>query len=162
MSYLYTFLVLLMTSLTLWVGGIETQLMDRGYRSIQYSVEHAVHDAALQINLTELAEGLIDFNEDAALAAIEESLKYNLDLDNSLTPNKSIFFKDKLEIHEVLYIDDNYESGITFPYILNYTLPDGQDLEQVVFGPSVVLVVNAKIIGNEEYKSFLAIQEYKY
>lgn len=162
MSYLYTFLALMMTSLTLWVGGIETYLMDRGYRTVQYGIEHAVHDAALQINIDSLADGFIDFNEIAAQAAIEESLKYNLDLDNSLVPNKSTFFTDKIQIHEVLYIDDNYKENITFPYILNYTMPDGQELEQVIFGPSVVLVVNAKIIGTEDYSSFLAIQEYKY
>lgn len=162
MSKLIVFLALIMTAFQSWAWNLEMYLMDRSYRTMQYGVEHAVHDGALQVDLEYLAEGFIDFDEPAAEAAIIESLKMNLGVDDSLTPIQKTFFKDKLKIHEIIYIDDNYETDITFPYILNYELPDGQELEQVIFGPSVVLIIEANVIGSDDYEPFVAIQEYKY
>lgn len=166
MDKLLAFMMILVSVLTLWVKDIEIFIMDRGYRTVQYGIEHAVHDAALQVNIEKLADGKIEFIKTDAEQAIRESLQKNLLLDTQLHPMSMTLLDSPVIIDDIVYLDENYIDPFTgqkikFPTTWKYTLPNGQVFERAVFGPSIALVIDAKVYGEEEHVKKLAIQEYK-
>lgn len=166
MGKLIALLMILAGSFQLWVMDIEYTLMDSAYRNIQYGLDHAVHDAALQIDKEILSEGSIQFVEPVAEATLLESMQKNMPIDSQLRPQTSTFLEEPMLIKNIVYIDDDYidiTSGsiVEFPFNWNITLPDGRNVTRAVFGPSIALIVDAKVIGSEEITSFVVIQEYK-
>ena len=166
MEKLMIFMMVLVSVLTLWVKDIEIFLMDRAYRTVQYGLEHAVHDAALQIQILPLSEGHIVFDQVKAEEVLMESIQKNIPVDSSLSPSSDLFFTQPLEILDIIYLDHHYidmNTGLNmrFPSMWEYTLPDGETFERAIFGPSIALVVNVEAQGSGEMKPFVVIQEYK-
>lgn len=167
MAKLLMFMMIVAFTLTLWVKDVEIYLMDRAFRHAQYSVQHAVHDGALHIDEGALGEGKIIFIPILAEQSIRDSLLRNLGLDSQLRPTSTIFYKEQVQIDEIIYFDDSYidpatGTEIVFPYTWNYTNPlTGNSIERIIFGPSVGIVVDLLIVGVEEHTKKIAIQEYK-
>lgn len=167
MAKLLMFMMVVAFTLTLWVKDIEIYLMDRAFRHAQYSLQHAVHDGALHIDEEALGEGKVVFIPSLAEQSIRDSLLINLGLDSQLRPTSTIFYKEQVQIDELIYFDDSYidpntGNGILFPYTWNYTNPlTGKSIERIIFGPSVGIVVDLKIVGVEGHTKRVAIQEYK-
>ncbi|MGA5691492.1 hypothetical protein [Cytobacillus pseudoceanisediminis] len=165
MEKLLIFLMVLASTFILWAKDIEIFLMDRGYRSVQYGLEHAVHDATLQVDIEEASAGRILFMESQAETALMDTLQRNIPVDSLLRPNSNLL-EAPLRIKEVIYMDSDYidpatTSPITFPTIWSYTLDDGTVFKRPIFGPSIVLIVDVNVKGSEAYKPFVVIQEYK-
>ena len=166
MEKLLVFMMILVSVLSLCVRDVQIYIMDRGYREVQYSMQHAVHDGALQVDMTALAEGKIVFLPTIAEEKIRESLQTNLSLDTQLRPNSLTILDAPVTIDDIVYIDENYidpNTGvkIVFPTIWEYTLPDGQIFERAIFGPSIALVLDVKVKGADEHMKKFTIQEYK-
>ncbi|MEK5217699.1 hypothetical protein [Psychrobacillus sp. FSL H8-0487] len=166
MEKLLVFMMILVSVLSLWVKDVEIFIMDRGYRTVQYSIEHAVHDGALQVDTQALADGNIIFIPTLAEEKIRESLRMNLSLDTQLRPNSLTLLDAPVTIDDIVYIDDNYIDPMTgikivFPTNWEYTLPDGRKFERAIFGPSIAMVLDVKVKGAEEHMKKFTIQEYK-
>lgn len=166
MGKVIALLLVLAGSFQLWVMDIEYGLMDSAYRTVQYGLDHAAHDAALQIDKEMLSKGSIQFSEPVAEATLIASLQRNMPIDSQLRPITTTFLEEPMIINNITYIDDDYidiTSGdlVEFPFNWNVTLPDGENLTRAVFGPSIALVVEVKVKGAEEFKPFVVIQEYK-
>ncbi len=160
------FMMVLVSVLTLWVKDVEIFLMDRAYRTVQYGLEHAVHDAALQIQILPLSEGHIVFDQLKAEEVLMESIQRNITVDSSLSPSSDLFLTQPMVILDIIYLDQNYidvntGSNISFPTLWEYTLPNGYTFERAIFGPSIALIVNVEVQGSGEMKPFVVIQEYK-
>lgn len=160
------FLMILASTFYLWVKDVEIYLMDRAYRTVQYGLDHAVHDAALQVNKDALSDGKILFNELEAEEALRETLQKNLPVDQFLRPFSPIVLEGPLVIDEIIYADQDYinpqtNALTTFPFQWKFTLPSGEEFTRAVFGPSVILIVNVQVKGSNRYEPFVVIQEYK-
>lgn len=166
MEKLIVLFFVLTSTLTIWVKDIEIFLMDRAYRTVQYGLEHAVHDATLQVNKSEIVTtGKIYFLEDDAETALKETIQRNIPVDSLLRPT-NILLKEPLLIKDIVYLDDDYIDPITantisFPTIWKYEMPNGEIFERAIFGPSIALVVDVSVQGGDGYKTFIVIQEYK-
>lgn len=167
MEKLLIFMMILVSVLSLWVKDVEIFIMDRAYRTVQYAIEHAVHDAALHVDLEALSEGRILFLQPIAEEKILDSLQMNLDLDDQLRPNSLTLLDAPVTIDEIIYFDETYidpntAAPITFPYKWSYVLPTtGEVEERIIFGPSVGLVINVKVKGDDRFVKKLTVQEYK-
>ena len=82
MGKVIALLLILAGSFQLWVMDIKYELMDRAYRSVQYGLDHAAHDAAMQIDKEMLSKGIIQFDEPVAEATLIESLQKNMPIDS--------------------------------------------------------------------------------
>lgn len=168
MEKLFIFLMILASTLMLWVKDTEIYLMDRGYRQLQYSLQHAVHDGALQVDIDALGEGTIVFNQLLAEERIRESLQKNLGLDNQLRPISTPLLDSDVSIEQIVYFDDSFIDPITsapiqFPYVWTFiNSSTNEQMDRVIFGPSVALVINVDVKGDEQTATKLAIQEYKF
>ena len=141
----------------------------QAYRKLGFAVKHASHDGALMINDLELAQnGKIIFEQEKVLETVKKSLKNNLPLDENLVPLHGFWYKEPLKIVDIIYIDNSYidpltNSEVAFPYIYNYkNIHDGKIYQRAVFGPSIVLIVEANLWKMEEPTREIVIQEYKY
>lgn len=167
MEKLLMFMMILVSILSLWVKDVEIFIMDRAYRTVQYSIEHAVHDAALHVDLEALSEGRIVFLQPIAEEKILDSLQMNLDLNDQLRPNSLTLIDGPVTVDEIIYFDETYidpktAAPISFPYRWSYVIPvTGEVEERIIFGPSVGLVIDVKVKGEERFIKKLAIQEYK-
>jgi hypothetical protein len=166
MEKLLMFMMILASTLMLWVRDVEIAVMDRAYRTVQYGLEHAVHDATLMTDKEDLAKGEIKFIETMAEDALRASLQRNMPVDSLLRPISSTFLESPLIINELIYIDHDYISPDTmamvqFPFMFKYTLPSGKVFERAIFGPSIVLVMDVNVKGSDGYIPKLVIQEYK-
>lgn len=140
--------------------------MDRGYRTVQYSLDHAVHDAALQIDSNSLSEGSIKFLPELAENTFKETLQRNLNIDQDLNPISNIFLEGPIIIKDIVYLDDSYvvpETGdeLEFPFIWEAKVSEDEIFERSIFGPSIAVIVDAYVKGSSGYAPFLVIQEYK-
>jgi len=159
MEKLIMFMMILASCLSFWVKDVEIVLMDRAFRTIQYGLEHAVHDAALQVEIMPLSEGFIVFDQPKAEEVMLESIQHNLPVDSMLSPSSDIFFTEPLKIIDIVYLDDNFVGS--FPMTWEYMLPNGKKFERAIFGPSVALIVDVKVQGAGKTTPFVVIQEYK-
>lgn len=168
MEKLLMFMIILVSALTLWVKDTETYIMDRGFRQVQYSVQHAVHDGALQINEDAKAEGKVIFETELAEEKIRESLQMNLGLDSQLRPISTILLEGDVVIEEIVYFDENWidpatSKPVEFPYIWAYVdTKTNEAVARTIFGPSVALVLDVQVTGEDRRTKKIAIQEYKF
>lgn len=168
MEKLLAFLIILASVLTLWVKDTETYVMDRGFRQLQYSVQHAVHDGALQVDENARAEGKVIFEPDKAEEMIRFSLQKNLGLNNQLRPISTILVEGEVVIEEIVYFDENWidpetNMPIQYPYIWAYVDPvTNEAVARTIFGPSIALVLDVKVKGDDRRIKKIAIQEYKF
>ena len=159
-------LIILASSFQLWVMDVKYDLMDSAYRHVQFALDHAAHDAALNVDKELLSEGLIQFVEPVAEATLTETLQRNLPIDSQLRPIGTTFLEESMIIKNIVYIDDDYidiTSGglVSFPFNWSVPLLEGPPVTRAIFGPSVALIVDVKVKGSEEFKQFVVIQEYK-
>lgn len=155
MEKLLVFMMVMASAFYLWAKDVEIVVADRAYRTLQYALEHAAHDGALEVNNESLANGEIEFIEDLAEETIKGTLQKNLPIDSLLRPVSTTFIEKPLVIKDIFYIDSDFidlETAlpVQFPFIWKYTLPNGDEFERAIFGPSVALVVNAKIKGSDK------------
>lgn len=163
------FLMCFMLWVINYVEAQERDLQDKAYRQLGYATKHAAHDAALHIDLEALVQSnTVDFMELEAETAFADSLKRNLPVDDSFNPLHDFYFVDQIKIVSIEFIDNNFIDSatglnISFPYIYRYTdHVTGNTNERVIFGPSVVAVVETTILGKDNKTREIVIQEYKY
>ncbi len=159
-------MLILASTVVLWVKDVEIYLMDRAYRTVQYGLEHGVHDAALQIDFEALSNGEIHFDETKAEEALFNTLQMNIPVDEFLYPTNNLFLEGPIIIRDLFYLDDDYidpvlGSTLTFPFTWEYTTASNYTFQRAIFGPSIALAVDVKVKGSDEYKTLLVIQEYK-
>ncbi|MCM3402989.1 hypothetical protein [Cytobacillus oceanisediminis] len=165
MEKLLIFLMILASSFILWAKDIEIFVMDRGYRTVQYALEHAVHDATLQVDIEEASAGRIKFLESNAETALLNTIQKNIPVDSLLRPTSNLL-EGPLRIKEIIYMDHDYidpetSLSISFPAVWSHTLEDGTEFTRPIFGPSIVLIVDVDVKGGGGYTPFIVIQEYK-
>ncbi|MFS0783518.1 hypothetical protein [Bacillus sp. 1P06AnD] len=167
MEKLLIFLMVFASALYIWGKDVEISIMDRAYRSVQYGLEHAVHDGALQIQKDRVSSGKILFDKLKAEQAIVTTIRKNIPVDSSLRPLSSpSLLKEPLLIRDIIYLDHDYidpktAAVVKFPFMFSYTIPNGEVLDRAVFGPSIALVVDVSVKGGDGYKTYVTIQEYK-
>lgn len=105
-------------------------------RQMKNAAELAVHDASLALDSNRLVEGNIVFDQKKAKQSIQESLKYHLELDESLKPLKNSLYQKNITIEHLEFIDD---SNASFPY--KYT-NSRYDIVDNLQGPSVIMVIS--------------------
>ncbi|WP_214483776.1 hypothetical protein [Bacillus sp. SM2101] len=154
-------------AISIWVYDLETYLQHKAHVNLRYALDHGVHDAALFVDSTKVSDGVIDFEEVESFQAFKDALIRNLPINSSLEPLHEYFFTDKIKIEQVMNIDHNYidpntGTEVTFPYVLEYLHTETQQrFNRIIFGPSVVYVIETQIIGEEDRFVDIAIQEYK-
>ncbi|MFH5181492.1 hypothetical protein ACHHV8_01920 [Paenibacillus sp. TAB 01] len=111
------------------------------HNRLKFALNHGGHDAALQIDKGELAEGRIVFRPPAARAAFEAALQFNLQLLANGTPMEgSLLHSAPLIVFED-YVDDR-TPGVVFPY--RY-VQESRLIDKVLKGPAVVYQVKVKL-----------------
>ncbi|WP_054029075.1 hypothetical protein [Bacillus sp. FJAT-28004] len=114
--------------------------------SLTFSLQYAAHDAALQVDPLQQAEGYIVFNREEARNVFEETLRRNLRLKMDLTPLPNTLLDDPVEILFEDFVDDS--SGVTFPY--NY-VNDQYHIYKTLLGPAVIYEVRVKSTRSSKY-----------
>lgn len=144
---------------------LEVELYDMGMDKVEAAVEHAAHDAALQIDDTAILDNKVLFIEGTADKVFKETMMVNLNVNNQLEPLDSTLIKSPIKILDVQYIDNDFfdpltNTEITFPYLYKY---DGatKDFERIIFGPSIAYVIETMFYKSEEPHQFVVVQEYK-
>lgn len=133
-------------------------------RQLKNGIELAVHDAALAVSPTEMAQGKIIFDQPTAINNLKNSLDSNLNLSSSTgyvyTPNSSSFFQNDLKIVDLEFIDDSVTT--TYPY--TYSNPTYNIMEQVT-GPCVIAVITTEsprwFVGSSSTIRQAAVYEYR-
>ncbi|MFE4524476.1 hypothetical protein ACFRCQ_20570 [Cytobacillus firmus] len=168
MKALYFLIGICFIAFGLTISQIKYFILDTTYEKVNYSLKHAVHDGALQIDNEKVADGIIEFDKAVALETIHLTLSKNLLLNQDLSPKEGSYITDPLKIVETVYIDYNFidtDTGlpVTFPFTYKYSNPLlNIDIERPIFGPSIVCVIEAKVRFDDEYQRYVTIQEYKY
>jgi hypothetical protein len=116
-------------------------------RVLKEGLEIAVHDAALALDETELAQGHIVFDQTRALDNLKRSLEANLSVTSTdgrtYQPASHSFFQSPITIVHVEFIDEQTPDPasptgkVQFPYI--YDNPD-YEIVDVLNGPSVIVL----------------------
>lgn len=167
MSKYFITLIVLAATITLWVQDVETYLQKKAFRTTHYALEHAIHDAGLQIVDEEISNGIIDYDETKGHEAFMSTLARNLPINEDLTPKHNLFYETPISILDAKYIDDttldpNTGNPIVFPYVYEYkNSTKNIEFERTIFGPSVVYVIETTIFHEDSPTQFVNIQEYK-
>lgn len=165
-EWLFAFLMIVASTFQIWTEDVKITVMDRSYRTVEFALEHAVHDATLQVDDAGVSEGKILFNEVEAERVLRQTISKNLPVDSLLRPTSSAFMEEPMLIQDVFYIDEDYKDPRTgktvqFPLNWEYTLPNGKVFQRVIYGASIVLVVDVSVKGGDGYNTFINVQEYK-
>ena len=167
MKALYFLISVCILAFGLTISQIRYFILDTTYERVNYSLKHAVHDGALQIDNEKVADGIVEFDESIALATINTTLSKNLLLNQDLTPKEGSFITDPVNIVETIYIDHDFIDpntglSVSFPFTYKYSNPLlNINIERPIFGPSIVCVIEAKVKFDDEYQKYVTIQEYK-
>ena len=166
MRWLLFTLVMSVLGMSMIVYSIRMEFQDISLDQIHYANEHAVHDAGLWVQQDRLSEGDIVFDQSKAHDAYINSLQYNLPVDDALQ-SQMFLIEGDIKILDKKYIDHDYidpntGAKVSFPYIYIYE-DSSRNLyfERVIFGPSIVSVIEANIYNADKPSFDVAIQEYK-
>lgn len=143
---------------------LEVTLFDIGMDKVEYAVENAAHDAALQVDEDMIANNKVLFVKSKADKTFRETMMANLKIDQDLKPIHSTILEQPIKLLDVQYIDNSYINPltsklVTYPFIYQYR--GDKRLERTVFGPSIVYVIETTFYKSEEPHQFVVIQEYK-
>ncbi len=113
-------------------------------RQIKNALELAVHDAALALDETQMAQGRVVFDQALAKAQFKASLENNLLLESStgirFTPKDDSFYQEDIMVEHFEFIDDSNATFST-PYL--YNNPD-YDIIDRLDGPSIIVVLTTR------------------
>jgi hypothetical protein len=147
------------------VYQVELELYDTGLERVEYALEHAVHDVGLNVDKSALTQGKVLYLEAGADDILVDTLRKNISINTNMEPEDSVLIKDKFTILDRQFIDHDYINPltgtiITFPFEYKYS--DGtNEFNRIIFGPSVVYIVETTFYGEQEPHQFVTIQEYK-
>lgn len=108
---------------------------------LKEDLDLAVHDAAMCLDQSQLANGKIVFNKNKAYTAFVKSLRANAHLkivspgSRKIDPTNQSYFQNAFQVVTFKVIDD---SNATFPYTYHHPL---YDLDVQYSGPTIVAVV---------------------
>ncbi len=122
--------------LIFWMWQVDDNNTGLANERLKNAVNYASHDASLQIDKTQLANGKMVFNTVPARQTFEKTLRDNLFLQADLTPQPNTMLKDKVEIIYEDYIDDN--DGVIYPYYYENNIYSIRDW---IRGPAVIFAV---------------------
>jgi hypothetical protein len=111
------------------------------HNRLKFSMNRGAHDAALQVNKDNLADGLVVFDRPMAHAAFEDTLTNNLQLSIDGTPNAGTLLQSAPIIVFEDYVD-NGVTGVVFPF--SYTRPS-EHIFKVLKGPAVIYKLKVKM-----------------
>lgn len=146
-NFLVTFaiIILAMTSLTV---STDLSVLGRSISYLKEDIEIALHDASLQIDTNELAEGRIVFDEVRARQVFRESFELNTGFSHS--------------DYEILDFQMFDHSNTTFPVYYQSTHTDFQD---IFFHPTIVAVVKTqtgKYFYTSDSRNLIRVASYSY
>ncbi|UNL87500.1 hypothetical protein [Priestia koreensis] len=164
--FIYTLIVgLLSIAMIYYVLTID--LEKKAVSDVNFALKHAVHDAALMVDETKLSDGKVIFDRAKSDQAFIATLTRNLPVNNSLQPQNNLLFKSPIKVIEKFYLDSTSKDPKTglplkFPFIYKYSNTALHiSLDQPIFGPSVIYVIEAKLYGSDRVQQFITVQEYK-
>lgn len=166
MPYIFLILVMSIIFARTEVLNTETYIEKKAHDKVYESMIDATHDAALQINITNIMQGKIDFDEAEANKVFKKTLSKNLPLDTSLNPLNHYIISKPIDILNVAFIDDNYidpSTGktVTYPFKYQYVDPaSGKNFTKVVDGPSVIYIIKTQL-AYTNYPYYIA-KSYEY
>jgi hypothetical protein len=123
----------------------------------------AVHDAAQQLDETELTRGRLIIDPTDAYDTFQHALQVNLGLDNGLSPQVGSRFKNQVKIVKFDIVDDS--AGVTFPLLYE---DSEYGITKYIEGPSVIAVIETEhplLISRAKAQEPIrvpAVQEYKF
>lgn len=143
---------------------LEVELYDMGMDKVEAAVEHAAHDAALQIDETAILDYKVLFIESKADKAFRDTMMANLNINNQLEPLDSTIIKSPIKIIDIQYIDNDFidpltNAEITYPYQYKYN--GAKKFERTIFGPSIAYMIETTFYKSDEPHQFVVVQEYK-
>ncbi|PZE20686.1 hypothetical protein [Paenibacillus xerothermodurans] len=117
------------------------------HNRLKFAINRGAHDASLQLDKAQLAEGKIVFERDAALLAFKAGMNHNLQLHENGTPRTRSLLSDAPEIVFEDYVDDN-DANIVFPF--SY-VRENQGIRKVLKGPAVIYKVKVRLPRHHVY-----------
>lgn len=162
MDYIIKLAFVLLIFIYSWFFQIQNQEWDMLRSMLKDANNIAVHDAAQELNESELTRGRLIINPQAAYDTFRYALQENLGLDNSLIPQGGSRFKTQLKIVKFDIVDES--SGVSFPFLYE---DREYGITKYIQGPSVIAVIQTEhpvLISRAKTQEPIrvpAIQEYK-
>jgi hypothetical protein len=124
------------------VFQMNTMADANGNKYLKEDLELAVHDAAMCIDYSRLAEGEILFDKDRAMQAFIDSLAVNAHMQPisvgslDMEPKQESFFKDRFKVVTFKILDDSNINK--FPYTYHHPY---YNMDVTYGGPTIVAVI---------------------
>lgn len=146
----FAFFTMVMAAFT-WTIQSDGHVTMEGRDRLKYALDIATHDAAQQIDLVQLNNGLIRFNESQVTSVGLQRLQDNLKLDGNMQPLPNNLFRSSDQLQVVYY--DTVETGCPnkapgFPCVYNINLtvntasgPRAINYVDTLSGPGVVAII---------------------
>lgn len=163
MDYVIKLGFVLLIFIYTWFFQAQNQEWDIDRELLKSANNMAVHDAAQELDKTELARGVLIIDRHEAEEIFRQTLEANLGLDDSLHPKAGSRLGSKVEIVDFTVIDES--SGQSFPFLYE---DSRYGITKFIQGPSIVAVIKTKhpvLIARAKVLEDIqvpAIQEYKY
>jgi len=134
-------------------------------RMIKSANEFAVHDAAIPLNITNIAQGKWEFDEVQGrqnyISAINEKLNTTYD-GSKFVPKEDSFLQEPIEVLYLEFVDMNHPSCPAFP--CSFNVPIVNKIENLA-GPSVLAILQTEtpryFPGERQKIRKLSVYEYK-
>lgn len=118
-------------------------------RNLKDGLEIAVHDASMMLDVDQLLNGYMVFDQELSELIFAQSIKRNMFMQQStsnvnggrFSPEENAFFQDDIKIVHMEYIDDMTNPSITYPCVYGVSCGDGTyQIPTTISGPSIVVV----------------------
>lgn len=138
MDHVIKMAFMLVLFLFIWLSQEENQAWDTYRMLLKNANNLAVHDAVLNIDKSEQAQGRMVFDEDEAWKTYLETLRLNLGLDSSMNPISGSPLRSSVTVLDFVLIDD---SNTTFPILYEH---DTYPITRYLKGPAVIAVIETE------------------
>lgn len=163
MDYIIKLAFVLLIFIYSWFFQIQNQEWDMLRSMLKDANNIAVHDAAQELDETELTRGRLIIDPTLAYDTFQQALQANLGLDNGLSPQVGSRFKNQVKIVMFDIVDDS--DGVTFPLLYE---DSEYGITKYIEGPSVIAVIETEhplLISRAKTQEPIrvpAVQEYKF
>ncbi|WP_339811704.1 hypothetical protein MKY63_04565 [Paenibacillus sp. FSL R7-0189] len=163
MDYIIKLAFVLLIFIYSWFFQIQNQEWDQLRSMLKDANNIAVHDAAQELDETELTRGHLIIDPTEAYDTFQQTLQNNLGLDSGLSPQGGSRFKTQVKIVKFDIIDDS--DGVTFPLLYE---DSEYGITKYIAGPSVIAVIETEhpvLISRSKTQQPIrvpAVQEYKF
>lgn len=135
-SLLILFIIIVPVIMMMYALNTDVELAHQYFFRAKGSLNRAVHASSLQIDDVALSKGIYKIDETKAQEEFYKYLKYNLQLDDNLTPLPNTFLEDQVTVLEYKVVNTG-----PFPY---HYVNSTYDLDVWLSRPGVIAVVEVK------------------